>query len=100
MTLQALKVSIGGEAISLRSDQPQRVVEQVADYLNGKIEAAGRGSLSGDKFSLLALAALTVAGEVFELQSRLEEHDQSQRRMLAQAKSLTDTLDRALAPLR
>ena len=97
MALQSLKVSICGEAVPLRSDQSSEVVEKVAGYLNGKIEEAGGGAANTDKFRLLALAALSVAGEVFELQTKLEEHQQDKHRMLAQAKSLTESLDRACA---
>jgi cell division protein ZapA (FtsZ GTPase activity inhibitor) len=96
-TLQAVKVNIAGESISLRSDQPEEVVEKVAGYLNGKIRQTG-GDTHPDKFRVLALAAMSVAGELLELQTKLEENDKTRHHMLAQAKSLTETLDRALAP--
>jgi cell division protein ZapA (FtsZ GTPase activity inhibitor) len=94
--LQSLKVNVGGEAVQLRSDQSAQVVERVAGYLNGRIEEVGKGAAGSDRFRVLALAALSVAGEVFELQSKLKEHDKAKHRMLVQAKSLTETLDRAL----
>ena len=98
--LQSLKVSIAGEAVQLRSDQPPQVVEQVAGYLNGRIEEVGKGATGSDRYRVLALAALSVAGEVFELQSKLKENDKDKHKMLVQAKSLTETLDRALARTR
>ena len=91
------RVSIGGEAISLRSDQPEEVVEKLADYLDGKIRDVG-GGIHIDKFRILALAAMSVAGDLFELQAKLEENDKTRQDMLAQAKTLNESLDRALAP--
>jgi cell division protein ZapA (FtsZ GTPase activity inhibitor) len=96
--LHSLQVSICGESVSLRSDQPAEVVEKVAAYLNGKIREAG-GHVHTDKFRVLAMAAMGVAGEMFELQAKLEETDKAKHDMLVQAKSLTESLDRALAPV-
>jgi cell division protein ZapA (FtsZ GTPase activity inhibitor) len=96
--LHSLKVMVAGEAVHVRSDQPAHVVERVAGYLNEKFQEAGRGAAGADKFRILALTALNVAGELFELQSKLEEYDKAKHRMLVQAKSLTETLDRAIAP--
>ncbi len=92
-----LQVNICGETISLRSDQPKEVVAKVAEYLNDKVQGSGDGN-AADKFRLLALAAMSVAGELIELQTKLEENDQARQDLLAQAKTLTETLDRALAP--
>jgi len=99
-SLGSLKVKVGSEVIQIRTDQPAHVVEKVAGYLNGKIQEVGRAAVGADNFRLLVLAALNVAGEVFELQTKLEEHDQTRHRMLEKAHSLTDQLDRALAPTR
>ncbi len=92
----SLKVTVCGEAVQIRSDQTAQVVERVANYLNGKVDEIGRGALGPDKFRVLALAALTVAGEVFELQSKMEGYDQNKQEMLSQAKKLTEKLDRAI----
>ena len=97
--LGSLKVRVGGEVIQLRTDQPAHVVEKVAGYLNGKIQEAGRAAVGADNFRLLVLAALNVAGEVFELQTKLEENDKIRHKMLEQAHTLSHQLDRALAPI-
>ena len=94
-----LQVTLCGERISLRSDQPQDVVTGVANYLNGKIREVAGDAVPADRFRVLALAAMSVAGELMELQTRMEESAQTRHTMLAQAKSLTETLDRALAPI-
>jgi cell division protein ZapA (FtsZ GTPase activity inhibitor) len=98
--LGTFKVKVGSELIQIRTDQPSQVVEKVAGYLNGKIQEAGRAAVGADNFRLMVLAALNVAGEVFELQTKLEEHDQIRHRMLDQAHSLTDQLERAIATSR
>ena len=94
-----LKVNICGEPLSIRSDQPQDVVVVVANYLNGKVRAAAGDGIQTDKFRLLALVAMGITAELMELKTKLEETDQNRHEMLAQVKSLTETLDRALTPI-
>ena len=94
--MHPVRVSIGGEPLFLRSDQTEEVVEKLADYLDQKIRDVG-GGIHQDKFRVLALAALSVAGELMELRTKLEEDAQARQNMLAQAQSLTESLDRALA---
>ena len=94
--MRSIRVSICGEPVSLLSDQPEVVVERLADYLDQKIRDLG-GAIHQDKFKVLALAAMSVTGELMELKTKLEENAQAKQDMLAQAQSLTETLDRALA---
>lgn len=90
------RLSIGGEPVFLRSDQTEEVVEKLAEYLDQKIRDVGAG-IHQDKFRVLALAAMSVTGELMEMKTKLEETTQARQDMLAQAESLTETLDRALA---
>ena len=92
-----LQVSICGEPLSIRSDQSKEMVVRIANYLNEKAREAAGDGIQVDKFRILALAAMGVAAELMELQTRLEETDKTRHEMLAQAKTLTETLDRALA---
>lgn len=92
------KLTLCGEQLQLRTDQSPEVVQRLAGYINTKVKAAGGNTgLTPDNFRLLALAALGITGELFETRSRLEEHEKNDRGLLARARSLNDSLDRALA---
>jgi cell division protein ZapA (FtsZ GTPase activity inhibitor) len=97
-TVHSEKLTLCGESLQLRTDQPSEVVQRLAGYINGKVNAAGGGTgLTPDNFRMLALASLGITGELFETKAKLEDLDKSSQRMLAKARSLTDALDRALA---
>jgi cell division protein ZapA (FtsZ GTPase activity inhibitor) len=95
-TTYALKLQVGGEIVQLKSDQPPEVVQKIASYLNARMQEADPLGSNADKFRLLALAALSVTGELFEAKSKLEENDQARQDLLDKAQSLTDSLDRVL----
>ena len=92
------KVTVCGETVQLRTDQPPEVVQRLAAYINLKVkQAGGAPGLAAENLRVLALASLGVAGELFEANANLEEQKTSNSRMLAKAQSLSESLDRALA---
>ncbi|MCD6023679.1 MAG: Cell division protein ZapA [Fibrobacteria bacterium] len=95
-TTYALKLQVGGEIVQLKSDQPPEVVQKIASYLNARMQEADPLGSNADKFRLLALAALSVTGELFEAKAKLEETDQARQNLLDKAQTLTDSLDRVL----
>ncbi|HEX2613118.1 MAG TPA: cell division protein ZapA [Fibrobacteria bacterium] len=96
--VRSAKIMLCGESVQLRTDQPAEALERLAGYVNDKARAVGAGDApSPENFRLLALAALGIAGELFEAKAKLEEQEQNDRSLVAKAKSLNDSLDRALA---
>ncbi|MEO7426357.1 MAG: cell division protein ZapA [Fibrobacteria bacterium] len=92
------KVNICGESFQVKSDQGPQTIERVAGYLDFKIREMGKGGINVDKFRVVVMAAMNLAGELFELRAKVEEFDKQQNRVQEQAKSLNETLDRALEP--
>ena len=92
----SLKLQVGGEIVQLKSDQPPEVVQKIAAYLNTRMQEADPLGSNADKFRLLALAALSVTGELFEAKALLEEKDQDRQVLLDKAQTLTLSLDRVL----
>jgi cell division protein ZapA (FtsZ GTPase activity inhibitor) len=95
--LYSVRVSLCGETVPVKSDQPLEVVQRVAAYINAKVKQAGGPGLANDKFRILALAALGITGELFEAKAKLEEQDKDADRLQAQAQALSRSLDRVLA---
>ncbi|MDB5103284.1 MAG: Cell division protein ZapA [Fibrobacteres bacterium] len=92
------KVNICGETFQVKSDQSPQTIERVAGYLDFKIRELGKGGINVDKFRVVVLAAMNLAGELFELRAKVEENEKQQNRLQEQARSLNESLDRALDP--
>jgi cell division protein ZapA (FtsZ GTPase activity inhibitor) len=92
----SIRIVVGGETVQLRSDQSPETVQKLGGYLNQRMLEIDPLGVSSEKFHLLALAALSVAGELFEAKTKLEENDQARQSLLDKAQSLTDSLDRVL----
>ena len=92
------KVTLCGESFQLRTDQAPEVVKRLAAYIDAKVrEAGGSTGTPPGNFRVLGLATLGITGELFENKAKLEEQEKASRNMLAKARSLTESLDRALA---
>jgi|SRR5690606_4928815 len=93
------KVNICGETFQVKSDQTPQTIERVAGYLDFKIREMGKGGINVDKFRVVVLAAMNLAGELFELRARVEEYDKKSNQLQEKAKSMSESLDRALDPI-
>ncbi len=93
------KVNICGETFQVKSDQSPQTVERVAGYVDFKIKELGKGGINVDKFRVAVMAAMNLAGELFELKSKIEEYDKQSDQIQEKARSLNASLDRAIDPV-
>ncbi len=91
------KVSIGGENFQVRSDQSPRVIERIAGYIDFKMRETGSSAMTSDKFRMAVMAAMNIAGELFELKNRMEEADKANMAVEEKARLLTEHLDKAIS---
>lgn len=92
----AYRVNICGESLQLRSDQPPQVIEKVAGFLDKKIREVSQNTVNGDKFRLVALAAMNLAEELIQAQSRLADFDHHHVKLEEKARFLAASLDKAM----
>ncbi len=86
-----VKVRIGGDEYSLRSDRTDEYTRAVSDHVDRALkEARGSGKII-ESHKAAILAALAITDDLF--QARLAEHEMEQR--LA---ALTDEISRLLPP--
>lgn len=90
------KVNISGETFQVKSDQSPQTIERVAGYVDFKIKEMGKGGINIDKFRMAVMAAMNLAGELFELRSKVEAYDKLALEREEKAKFLSASLDRAL----
>jgi len=67
------RVHIGGEVLQVRSDADPQTIEQVAEVVDTHVRRLQAAGLETDRFRLGVLAALHVAGELFEARSERDE---------------------------
>jgi len=97
-TEHSYKINICGENFQIKSDQPPQGIERVAGYLDFKIREMSKGGINVDKFRVVVLAAMNVAGELFEMKTRLEEYDKQSDQLQEKARNLNASLDKAIRP--
>lgn len=69
---KAVEVKIMGQKVVLRSDDEERYIRRVADYVDGKMQEVGTATNSRGKYSVAMLAALNIADEFHRLK---DTHD-------------------------
>ena len=83
----------------MKSDQPPQVIERIAGYLDFKIKEVSKGAVNSDKFRMVVLAAMNISGELFDSKNKAEENEKQGHQMLEKARTLNESLDKALKPV-
>jgi cell division protein ZapA len=73
-----VKITLGGQKLSLRTDAKPRYIKELADYVNGKIDQARSSGKIATTQSLALLAAMTIADELFQAR---EDKDRLERQV-------------------
>jgi len=94
--LHTHKVSVCGEIFQIRSDVPAHVIEKIAGFVDFKTkEVSAHSVYNGDKLRLCVLAAMNIAGELFEARQKLEEYAKNSTYMENKIRTLGETLEKA-----
>ena len=88
-----VSVEIFGQKYPIRSSLDAEYITRLANYVDGKIRAAGDSAPSGDPVRLAVLAALNIADELFR---HLETARASSGSVAERAEELERLLDRVL----
>jgi len=89
------KVNICGENFQIKSDVKSSEIEKIAGYVDYKIKELDTTQVTGDKLKISILAAMNIAGELFEARSKAEDLESFKQNTESKAKSLNKTLDMA-----
>ncbi len=88
-----VSVEIFGQRYPIRSSLDAEYVRRLAEYVDGKIRAAGDSAPSGDPVRLAVLAALNIADELFRQLETSRTRDGS---VVERTEELERLLDRVL----
>ncbi len=87
-----INIEIGGQRLSIRSDQDSAFVQNLARYIDHKFEELQSTAPTMPMNKLLILASMTVAEELFETR---EELRQMRRQLKDTTQSMFDLIDQA-----
>ncbi|MBI5561741.1 MAG: cell division protein ZapA [Deltaproteobacteria bacterium] len=72
MKKHVAELKIDGHRLVVKSDEDERYVRAVEDYLNNKIEEVKESTKAASTLDLALLAALNITGEVIKTKEMLE----------------------------
>ncbi len=74
-----VKITLGGQKLSLRTDAKPRYIKELADYVNRAINQARSSGKIATTQSLALLAAMTIADELFQAREEKERLEREVR---------------------
>ncbi|MFP4417536.1 MAG: cell division protein ZapA [Chitinivibrionales bacterium] len=73
LSTESVRVYICGDEYSVKSDVDVETTKKIAEYVDQKMITFQKNIASRDKLKTAVLAALNIAGELFEYKSKYEE---------------------------
>ncbi len=89
----SIKVNIAGNEYTIKSDLDVEQIEAVAGYVNEKISDIGSGQTSRERYRIAILAAIQIAGELFEERAEGEKHSETLEQFNNKTRELNKKLD-------
>jgi cell division protein ZapA len=77
---QLIQVEIFGQTYSVRGGEDPRYLEELAAYVDKQMREISRAGTAVDTLKIAILAALNIADERFQLQSKVANGDEAARR--------------------
>jgi cell division protein ZapA len=96
MEQEGIRVSIYDQVYYIKSGTDRAYMEEVARYLDQKMNAIASRTQTVDSFRVAVLAALHIADELFRLK---QEHERLENGVRTKASQYTALLDEALEPV-
>ncbi len=64
-----VRVNIYGQSYNIKGDAPSEYIQQLADYVNGKMEEVSSSASAVNSLQIAILAALNIADEFYQVKS-------------------------------
>lgn len=75
------KVQIGGEIFHLRSDGSGDEIDEIAGFVDFHFQKAQKAAGAGDRFRAAVLAALNIAGDLWDVKKAREQLETERREL-------------------
>ncbi len=90
---KTVKVVIFGESYFLKSEKSPEYVEEIAKYVNDKIESIAKQTSVSSQIRIAVLAALNIAEEFLDLKQVIDGNNQRIEIIEARSKDICDKID-------
>ncbi|GAB4362773.1 MAG: hypothetical protein Kow0042_00050 [Calditrichia bacterium] len=90
MEKHSIKVNIGGNDYALKSDADPRYIQQLASYVDEKMNRLGESVNVKSQLKIAVLAALNIADEYFRLKGK---HEKLVKEIESTSEEITENLD-------
>jgi len=94
--LNRVRVAIAGEEYTIKGDASNETITKISEYVNEKISEVGTAITSKERYKLAILAAVNIAGELFESRKELAECSDKLDQFLFKAKELSEKLENVI----
>lgn len=88
---RSVKVSVAGQTLALRTDAKSAYIKELASFVSDKVEEARRSGRVVATQSLVLLAAMNIADELFQLR---EDQRELKRRVREKSELILRHLDK------
>ena len=89
----ARRVAIGGETFGVRSDADPDTIDQVARYVDEKLDKARQSLGETDRFRAAVLASLQVTGELWDARKELQDARRELKELKQRLSGILDRLE-------
>jgi len=89
---QTIRVEIYNQTYSIRSDGDNEYIQDLAEYVDGKMRALSSGTMTVDSLKVAILAALHIADEFYQLRHAQTQNDEQLGIRSAECSVLLDRL--------
>ena len=96
LSSESIRVVIHGDEYSIKSDTDEETIKKVAEYVNLKIIEIQEKTASRDRAKVAVLAAMNIAGELFELKKQCEQQLKQFEQIAQKTKSIEQTIEAQL----
>ncbi len=93
MESKSIRVQIFGMEYSLKSDNSEEYVNEVANYVDSKIKSLSENTSVKSQTKIAVLAALNIADELFRVR---EKYSKALGKIDQKSEELSDSIDRYL----
>jgi cell division protein ZapA len=93
MPEQTIRVEIYNQTYSIRSDGDNEYIQDLAQYVDGKMREISQGTMTVDSLKVAILAALHIADEYYQLK---HTQAQSDAQLATRSQECSEMLDKLL----
>jgi cell division protein ZapA (FtsZ GTPase activity inhibitor) len=93
---KSVRVVIGGDEFRIKGPKGDSDIAEIAGYVDRQIAAVASGVTARERYRTAVLAALNIAGELFDARQELKENSNKLSGLQILAKDLTEKLEKAV----